>query len=116
VIADEANAPRVRDLSHKPGAGVNDVTISSFGTLLLPALSHSGQANPLFVGHVLLAFGVHIAQTYGGIRPVSRPVGVGSHHGRSDARTPAQGGEGRLRGAAIMAMSALGQKQTFAPQ
>ena len=74
AIADDANAPRIRDLSYKPGAGVNDVTISSLGSLLLPALSHPDQANPLFVDHVLLAVGVHIAQTYGGMRPVSRPV------------------------------------------
>jgi AraC-like DNA-binding protein len=74
AIADEANAPRIRDLSYKPGVGVNDVTISSLGSLLLPALRHPDQANPLFVGHVLLALGVHVAQTYGGMRPVSRLV------------------------------------------
>ena len=71
AIADEANAPRIRDLSYKPGVGVNDVTISRLGSLLLPALRHPERANPLFVDHVLLAFGVHIAQTYGGMRPVS---------------------------------------------
>ncbi len=74
AIADEANVPRIRDLSFKPGAAVNDATISSLGSLLLPALSHPDQANRLFVDHVLLAVGVHIAQTYGGMRPVSRPV------------------------------------------
>ncbi len=74
AIADDANAPRIRDLSYEPGAGVNDVTISGLGSLLLPALSHPDQANPLFVDHVLLAVGVHIAQTYGGMRPVSRPA------------------------------------------
>jgi AraC-like DNA-binding protein len=74
AIADDANAPRIRDLSYEPGAGVNDVTISGLGSLLLPALSHPDQANPLFVDHVLLAVGVHIAQTYGGMRPMSRPV------------------------------------------
>jgi len=74
MIADDANAPQIRDLSYKPGAGVNDLTISGLGNLLLPALSHPDQANPLFVDHVLLAVGVHIAQTYGGMRPMSRPV------------------------------------------
>jgi len=74
AIADEANSPRIRDLSYKPGAGVNDVAISSLGSLLLPALSHPDQANRLFVDHVLLAVGVHIAQTYGGMRPVPRLV------------------------------------------
>ncbi|WP_045006858.1 MULTISPECIES: AraC family transcriptional regulator [unclassified Bradyrhizobium] len=72
AIADEANAPRIRDLSYQPGAGVNDVTISGLGRLLLPALSHPDQANPLFIDHVLLAVGVHVAQTYGGMRPMSR--------------------------------------------
>jgi AraC family transcriptional regulator len=74
AIADDANAPRIGDLSYKPGAGVNDLTISGLGSLLLPALSHPDQANPLFLDHVLLGVGVHIAQTYGGIRPMSRPV------------------------------------------
>jgi AraC family transcriptional regulator len=74
AIADDANAPRIRDLSYEPGAGVNDITISRLGSLLLPALSHPDQANSLFVDHVLLAVGVHIAQTYGGMRPMSRPL------------------------------------------
>ena len=74
AIADEANAPRIRDLSYKPGAGVNDVTISSLGSLLLPALSHPDQASRLFVDHVLLAVGVHTAQTYGGMQPVRQLV------------------------------------------
>ena len=39
---------------------------------MLPALRHPDQANPLFVDHVLLAVGAHIAQTYGGMRPASR--------------------------------------------
>jgi hypothetical protein len=56
AIADEANAPRIRDLSHKTGACVNDVTISSLGSLLLPAFSHPDQASRLFLDHVMLAF------------------------------------------------------------
>jgi AraC family transcriptional regulator len=72
AIADDANAPRIRGLSYEPGAGVKDLTISGLGSLLLPALSDPDQANPLFVDHVLLAVGVHIAQTYGGMRPMSR--------------------------------------------
>jgi len=74
AIADDANAPRIGDLSYEPGAGVNDVAISSLGSLLLPALRHPDQANRLFVDHVLLAVGVHVAETYGGMRPGSRPA------------------------------------------
>jgi AraC family transcriptional regulator len=74
AIADDASAPRIHDLSYEPGAGVNDLTISSLGSLLLPALRHPDQANPLFVDHVLLAVGGHVAHTYGGMRPISRPA------------------------------------------
>jgi AraC family transcriptional regulator len=73
-IADESDAPPIRDLNYKLGVGVNDLTISRLGRLLLPALSHPDQANRLFLDHVLMAFGVHIAQTYGGMRPESRPM------------------------------------------
>src|SRR5260370_6359813 len=76
AIADEANAPPIRDLNYKPGAGVNDVTISILGNLMLPALSHPDQANPLFLDHVLLAVGVHVAQTHGRTRPMWR-AGLG---------------------------------------
>jgi AraC-like DNA-binding protein len=71
AIADDASAPRIRDLSYEPGVGVNDVTISSLGSLLLPALSHPGRANRVFLDYILLALGVHVAQNYGGMRPVS---------------------------------------------
>jgi len=73
AIADDADAPRIGDLNHKPVA-IEDTTISSLGTTILPALSHPDQVNQLFIDHVLFALGVHVAQTYGGMRPLSRPV------------------------------------------
>jgi AraC family transcriptional regulator len=42
--------------------------------VLLPALSNPDRANQLFVDHVLLALGIHVAKTYGGMRPLSPPV------------------------------------------
>ncbi len=73
AIADDANARRIGDLNYQP-VGIDDTTISSLGRAILPALSHPEQVNQLFVDHVLLALGVHVAQTYGGMRPPSRPV------------------------------------------
>jgi AraC family transcriptional regulator len=73
AIADDADAPRIGDLNHKPVA-VDDTTISSLGMAMLPALSLPDQASQLFVDHVLLAVGVHVAQTYGGMRALPRPV------------------------------------------
>ena len=74
AIADDAGAPRIGDLECRQAAGVNDATIAGLGGTILPALSHSQQANRLFVDHVTLAVGAHVAQTYGGMRPVSRPA------------------------------------------
>jgi AraC family transcriptional regulator len=73
AISDEADAPRIGDLNHKPVA-IDDTTISSLGRAILPALSHPDQVNQLFVDHVLFALGIHVAQTYGGMRPLSRPA------------------------------------------
>jgi AraC family transcriptional regulator len=73
AIADDADAPRIGDLSHEPVA-IEDTTISSLGTAILPALNHPDQVNQLFVDHILFALGAHVAQTYGGMRPLSRPV------------------------------------------
>jgi AraC family transcriptional regulator len=74
AIADDANAPRIGELNYKPGTGVADSTIANLGTSMLSALSLPEQANRLFVDHVTLAVGVHVAQAYGGLRPVARPV------------------------------------------
>ena len=73
AIADDAEAPRIGDLNHEPVA-VDDITISSLGRAVLPALNHPDQTSQLFIDHVLLAVGAHVAQTYGGMRPLLRPV------------------------------------------
>ena len=74
VIADDASAPRIGDLDCRLAAAVNDPTIAGLGGTILPALSHPQQANRLFVDHISQAVGIHVASTYGGMRPVSRPV------------------------------------------
>jgi AraC family transcriptional regulator len=73
AIADDAEAPHIGDLAYEPVA-VDDGTISSLGAAVLPALSRPDQASQLFIDHVVLAVGVHVAQTYGGMRPLLRPV------------------------------------------
>jgi AraC family transcriptional regulator len=85
AIADDASAPRIGDLDCGPAPGVNDATIAGLGGTIQPALSHPQQANRLFVDHILLALGIHVAQTYGGMRPVSRPALGGLRRGRSAA-------------------------------
>jgi AraC-like DNA-binding protein len=73
AIADDVNAPRISDLNHS-SAPIDDATISNLGQAVLPALSRPDQASQLFVDHILFALGIHVAQTYGGMRPLSPQI------------------------------------------
>ena len=73
AIAEDADAPRICDLNHEPVA-IDDPTILSLGQAVLPGLSRPEQVNQLFVDHVLMALGIHVAQTYGGMRPLAPPI------------------------------------------
>jgi AraC-like DNA-binding protein len=73
AIADDADAPQICDLSHEP-VGIDDPTVCRLAGAMLPALSHPERASQLFIDHVLLAAGIHVAQTYGGMRSLPRPV------------------------------------------
>ena len=74
AIANDANAPRVGDLKYKAGTCIDDATIRGLGRTMLLALRRPDQASQMFVDHVMLAVAVHVAETYGGMRPVSRPI------------------------------------------
>ena len=76
AIADDADAQRIGDLKHSSVA-FDDAMIAHLGRAVLPGLSHPDQASQLFLDHVLLALGTHVALTYGGMRPRSRPFGEG---------------------------------------
>jgi AraC family transcriptional regulator len=74
AIADDANAPRIDELRHPPGVGADDPVMRGRGAALLPALENPDQVSRVFVDHVTLAVGAHVAQLYGDMRVVSRPV------------------------------------------
>ena len=76
AIADDSDAARIGDLNHDSVA-FDDSTIAHLGWAVLPAVRNPGQANQLFLDHVFLALGMHVAQTYGGLRPPSRLVAGG---------------------------------------
>jgi AraC family transcriptional regulator len=73
AIADDANAPRIGDLNYEP-VGMDDPTVAGFGDVMMPALHHPDQANQLFIDHVFLGFGIHVAQTYGGMRALPQQI------------------------------------------
>jgi AraC family transcriptional regulator len=76
AIADDAGAPHIGDLRYEPGEGNEDLIMRALTTSLYPALDQPEQANRLFVDHVMLAVGFHVAQTYGGLK-----VLTGQAHG-----------------------------------
>ncbi len=67
-------APRIAELEYRPGAGVSDPTILSLGQSLLAALAMPACASPLFVDHVTLAVGTHVAQCYGRMTPARQLI------------------------------------------
>ena len=71
AIADDVNAPRISELNYRPGAGVPDQTTLCLGQSMIAALANPERASRLFVDHVTLAVGTHVAQTYGNLRPVA---------------------------------------------
>jgi AraC family transcriptional regulator len=86
AIADEANAPRTRDLNYKPGLGVNDVTISSLGSLLLPPSAIPTKLTRCFSTTSCWRSGCISLRPMEACGQCRCRSGVGSHHGRSDAR------------------------------
>jgi AraC-like DNA-binding protein len=69
TIASDLNASRVESLARTPGAGVHDTVIATLARSLLPALERPERVGRLFVDHLTRAIAVHVAQTYGGMRP-----------------------------------------------
>jgi AraC-like DNA-binding protein len=74
ALADDANVPRITELGYEPGIGVLDETVRNLGLSLLPALRAPEQVSRLFMDHLILAMAAHVAQTYGGMQPSSRPI------------------------------------------
>ena len=74
ALADEINVPRVDELTFQPGVGMFDETVMHLGLSLMPAFAAPDRVSRLFTDHVTLALATHCAQTYGGMRVVSRPL------------------------------------------
>jgi AraC family transcriptional regulator len=74
ALADQANVPRIEALRYDPGVAVRDDTIKHLGLSTLPALRAPHAVSRLFADHLTLALAAHVAQTYGGMQPYSRPI------------------------------------------
>lgn len=67
VITDDQGLPSVKELRSPSGAKLDDATIRSLGTSLLPAFQAPEQANRLFVDCVTTGLLAHLAHSYGEI-------------------------------------------------
>ena len=70
-ISKQSAAPRVGELPSQLGSGHDDAVIRHIGGSLLQALSRPAEINQLFIDHMMLAFTVHVAQAYGGMRSIA---------------------------------------------
>jgi AraC family transcriptional regulator len=67
-IAENSGTTRIGELACQLGVGHDDEVIRHVGAALLEALRRPGEANQLFIDHLMLAFTAHVAQTYGGLK------------------------------------------------
>jgi len=74
AIADDANAPRIEGLHYKPAISRADPVLRGMAEALLPLFRNPDRVNRLFMDHVMLAVGHHVATKYGGMRPTKQPI------------------------------------------
>ena len=77
AIADECEAARIGDLHYMPGVSRADPILQNMAEALLPLFRHPERVSQVFMDHLLLATGHHIASTYGDLRPTSRSIAGG---------------------------------------
>jgi AraC family transcriptional regulator len=74
ALADEADAHRIEGLHYKPGVSRADPVLRNVAETLLPLFRSPERASRLFMDHMMLAVGHHVASTYGGMLPVRRAI------------------------------------------
>jgi AraC family transcriptional regulator len=71
-IADMDDLPRVGDIKHDSGLGVDDPVVRGLGMSLLPSFDRPEEASRIFVDHVTIALACHFAQAYGSVNRAAR--------------------------------------------
>jgi AraC-like DNA-binding protein len=74
AFADEAGGRRIDELHYKPAVSHADPILHGVAEALLPLFRNPDQANRLFMDHMMLGVGHHVADRYGGMCSVARPV------------------------------------------
>jgi AraC-like DNA-binding protein len=74
AITEDAGAPRIEELHYSPAVSHADPVLRNMAEALLPLFSTQERVSQIFMDHVLLAVGHHLATTYGGMRIANEPV------------------------------------------
>lgn len=74
ALADEARARRIDELHYRPAVSQADPVLRGAAEALLPLFRNPDQANRLFMDHLMLSVGHHVANRYGGMRIAAEPV------------------------------------------
>jgi len=82
-LADEANARRIDELHYKPAVSHQDPVLRAIAEALLPLFRNPYQVSRLFMDHLMLTVGHHIATKYGGMRPIAHSVSGGLSSGQA---------------------------------
>jgi AraC family transcriptional regulator len=67
-VADDHGVQRIGSLASRPFTAIEDPIVKNLGCCLLPAFEHPERVSTLYLSHMLMAFNVHLAHTYGGMR------------------------------------------------
>ncbi|MCJ9703631.1 AraC family transcriptional regulator [Bradyrhizobium sp. SHOUNA76] len=73
-ISEQCNSSRIDELDCQIGIGHDDEIIRHIGASLQEGLRRPGEANQLFVDHMMLALTAHVAQAYGGLERRTEPT------------------------------------------
>lgn len=76
-ICENADALPIAELGFQTGVSVDDPVVRGLGQTLSWAIKRPQEVSPLFVDHVTLALGAHVATTYGNMRAVRLPTSGG---------------------------------------
>jgi AraC family transcriptional regulator len=70
-LTEQPRTPRVGELTCELGVGHDDAIVRHIGASLQAGLRRPEETNQLFIDHMMLALTAHVAQAYGGHRPVA---------------------------------------------
>jgi AraC-like DNA-binding protein len=74
ALADEAEVPRVHEIRYRPGVSHADGFLRNVAEALLPLFQAPARLSQVFIDHLMLAVGHHVASTYGGMRRSPGPT------------------------------------------